>query len=1548
MKRNIRRFAALTLTALFVLGLLPARLTATDAEALSAGTVVYYEDFNYTNSSVKSTVLSTLGWKTATGQRANQTNYEIKDGRLYCDSISSAATGDSYVTVLDDAAMSEVAKSDYTISYKLSYVAAEGYTRYGCAIYNFNGYKSYNSVHVRIAGYGNNQVRSAAKWYDYDSSTSSYYMKATGTSSISYKLFGVQAASADAASNTSYPFVGKELTVRIAVDIDAGPTVYINGTKVSVPTDTYKELFLSTQQYAGAIGFKTSKSVQLYVDDFMVYTGLGDIPTGVTKESVSYVRPTSDTDENAVKVMSFNTLFENQSTDVFGNGIIRTNHMYNVVAGLHPDILGLQERSKSNMNGVTAMLISDANYAIVSEYRTDTSVANVVHYTPILYNTKRFSLVANDASNNNTANGALLFDKSYNIKDMTADQIAAYAGTKGMCWAVLKDKKTGEHVLALNAHFALNGSSYTNYTDAEALEARLSNAAQAIEKMKAVYDNFGVIPTVFTGDFNMRLNDASYKLLSEYFEDSIYASDDFVKYEYSMNKISGADFTRAPNAPIDHIFYNDEAWTPTEYYIGNKAPELMIASDHLPIMTTFSYKKVCAPTASHITKLYSKPQLVTLRGDGEIYYTTDGSDPCTSATRKLYGSAISITEDTVLKSTAKVNGVYSDISRVTLFFSTPIYITEVIKNATGTDHTEGFEIINASAVEVDLSDFTVWAYSNAAEETLLAENGTNATSQMPMALREGAAVVPAGAVAYCPIVHSDSYLAKDKISSSESAYLVTLNEDATKVTYHKDRYAKAIAYDGSGNIAPELIFPIDRTARSIGYTDNGVAVRRYDYYHSTDGNANNVSNHYNLANSNYTKLFITAATAQSATEAICIATLDSTGGGITTTTDATAGTTSTAVAIGSLNFTPAASVDMAKLGYTASSSVGYLTEQQQAAYDAFIKAKRGEDALAINSAEEFAAMNADGKYYLASDITVSATYATKFTGSLDGRGYTVSASAPLFADMSGTVKNLTVNGSIAVSAEYNSAISKQVTGNAHFENICTNATLSGGTTTGGIVGYGVSGAVISIVRCVNNGAVSGSSQTGGIVGYAQGALLTVDECINNGKIYSTNYAAGIVGRFGKNAATMSYRCNITNCENNGEVSATANRAAGIIGYCVGNITVSGCTNYGHIHCEGTVAEFSAGGIYGEGGGTYTSNNASVNTKNAFLISDCYNYGKVEATRSAGGIVGKAPSVGPVSGYNYVIDSCGNMGEIITVDAGSTAGTKGAGGIAGYFYGTTNNGIFRCFNVGSVSSSVTDGSTVRACGIVSYFNGTKSYFMDCYNAGTVTASGTGAVAYQLFYNKHATGGAADYIANNHALAVSGAVYQVNGTQASNVTVFTAAELADGTLRDRINSACDFNCYFQETAVQAYPVLREYKGFTLWGIILEESSSYADSGSEICKVSLNTSAASFAVEFVSDISVQNMDFKLRNDDIVGTGYTVYSFDGKQQKQIAVTGDIDGNAMLTSSDFLAIQMHLIGGSALEGVYAIAADINGNGYIDSVDHASIVSRMTGVIEEF
>jgi len=1529
-------FSVLLVTALLI-GMLPYGVASTVSNAaskLADGTVIYYEDFNYADNTNKKQVLSTLGWELAEEFRTNNVSYSISGGKLLCDTTGSSSTSDSYVTVLDNDAMSEAAKGDYTISYKLKYAAATDYTKYSCLIYNYNGYKSYNTVHLRVAGYGNNQVR-AYSWYSLDDSASSYYMPATGTSSISYKLYGVKAASANASSNTDYPMVGKEVTIRIAVDIDKGATVYINGTKVSVPVTKYKELFLSTQQYASAIALKTTAKIKAYMDDFMVYTGLGDIPTGVTKDSVTYQPPKGNDYGDTLKVMSFNTLFENQATAALSDGLNRTTHMYNVVAGYHPDIVGMQERSAANKSGVTSMLASDAGYAVVDEYRTDTSVSSVLTLVPIMYNKNRLTLQSNTSSNNNMGHGALLFKKSYNIIGMTAAQKAAYSGTKGMSWAVFKDKQSGSYILAMNTHFALALDTYTNYTAEDAVEARLSNAEECFGVMDKVFAVYGNIPVVFTGDYNMRSYDPSYKYILTKLSDTIYANDSFIRYEYSMNSITDPSFTRAPNMPIDHIFYSSESLTAIDYEVGNGSGELRIASDHLPVIATYAINKAVAPLCSHSTGIYEGTQAVTLEGNGAIYYTTDNSDPISSDTRKLYGGVIPVAEDTVIKYCAYQNGVYSNVERVTLYFGNPIYITEVCKNTVGTDFYEGIEIINVSSVPLDLYDFIIWSYSDASDSVCSSVKAADVSSQMKMSRVEGLYVVPAGGVAFCPTANTAMYKNKEKISAEESTYLITVNNDCTEVTYHTDKWANAIAYDGSGNISPDLIFPIDRTARSIGYTENGTLVKRFDYYNTTADEVNNTSKSFNMSNSAYTKLYITFNTAQYVSEAVTSCYLDGTNGGTTTAADGT-----TTVAEGSYHFLPSGKTLMKTATFTKKAySIGYLEADQQSAFGEMMAKRSKTASTPIGTAAEFAAMSANGSYYLTANISIDTSHAAKFTGTLDGRGHTVITSVPLFTDISGTVKNLAVKGEVNGKGGNIGAIAATSSGGAWFENVTVNAKIYGGTATGGLVGYLKDGANVTAKNCANYGSIEGSSHTGGLFGYVQGKDLTMDGCVNKGRIHSNAHSGGMIGRFGIETATTSYICSIINCVNYGEITAAGTRAAGIIAAAVGILRIGGCDNYGYIHYTNASTNFMSGGIYGAGIANYKdSTGAEIQTVTALYIKDCHNYANVVATTNAGGIAGRLPNHNAADGYNYIISDCGNMGNITTYDAGSTYTTKGAGGIAGYFSGgSQGNGIFRCYNLGTITvNGGTNGVIQRASGITAYFSGTKTYFKDCYNAGTVTAVGADTAAYQLFFNNNTTGGDTTYITNNHALAVSGATYCVNGTQADSFSTFTAAQLSGGTVKTNLNKGIGTDCYYQPTGF-TYPVLKEWSNIHKNHIQLKSTSNYSEDGSYITNVTANTKADVFAAHFDTDIKLFKGAALYESNVPVATGTKLSSFDGSVFMTVIVNGDIDCNGMLSATDYINLKEHLKTGIALNKAQTLAADTDSNGGLSAADYVSL-----------
>lgn len=77
---------------------------------------------------------------------------------------------------------------------------------------------------------------------------------------------------------------------------------------------------------------------------------------------------------------------------------------------------------------------------------------------------------------------------------------------------------------------------------------------------------------------------------------------------------------------------------------------------------------ILPPSASQATGTYSGSIQVALSSatsGAAIYYTTDGTDPKTSASKKQYSSAITVDETTTLKAVAVLSGVFSEIKTFT-------------------------------------------------------------------------------------------------------------------------------------------------------------------------------------------------------------------------------------------------------------------------------------------------------------------------------------------------------------------------------------------------------------------------------------------------------------------------------------------------------------------------------------------------------------------------------------------------------------------------------------------------------------------------------------------------------------------------------------------------------------------------------------------------------------------------------------------------------------------------------------------------------------------
>lgn len=379
-----------------------------------------------------------------------------------------------------------------------------------------------------------------------------------------------------------------------------------------------------------------------------------------------------------------------------------------------------------------------------------------------------------------------------------------------------------------------------------------------------------------------------------------------------------------------------------------------------------------------------------------------------------------------------------------------------------------------------------------------------------------------------------------------------------------------------------------------------------------------------------------------------------------------------------------------------------------------------EGAVAIATAEEFAAMEAGKYYYLTADITVAATYETDFTGTFDGNGHTVTTSVALFKTLKGaTVKNLTLNGEVTAAADDNrAAVLAKNASKVTIENVVNNANLNAsckGGYVGGFIAQGSTGGGTAkaheksyFTNCVNNGNITyvyedaanqDTPRVAGIIGnvakYQHGVYTN---CVNNGKVSVTGaglkgapYVAGIAG--------SSFGGDFVNCVNNGDLYCTAGaHMGGILGRGTPSSqdtdqssTATGCVNNGNltIATDPAITSGSLGGIFGHCGATMKK------TANAiYTVEKCVNTGTLTCSGSqVGGMIGYVWGSDSETTWSYpVIKNSINLGKVV--------GTKKI-----------------TFAEGEVPNPATFLATF-ASQFMGYVNATKTTIENCYGLGTV--------------------------------------------------------------------------------------------------------------------------------------------------------------------------------------------------------------------------------------
>ena len=406
-----------------------------------------------------------------------------------------------------------------------------------------------------------------------------------------------------------------------------------------------------------------------------------------------------------------------------------------------------------------------------------------------------------------------------------------------------------------------------------------------------------------------------------------------------------------------------------------------------------------------------------------------------------------------------------------------------------------------------------------------------------------------------------------------------------------------------------------------------------------------------------------------------------------------------------------------------------------------------------------------------------------YQGTFDGNGKTLSGlTKPMFNDLKGVVKNLTLNSTISITdaADYNLGIfARQVVPSSESDDIaglqnCTaqgsityspSSALGANPSIGGMVGNNRGGAFINCtneatVTFADNGSVThtGDRQPsiGGVVGRSQkgGDLNThgnISNCSNSGTVscaeqFEGNIMIGGVIGYGVEAAES-----ISGCSNSGLVKAASTctttkvlHIGGVAGMFKG--TVESCSNL----TAGTVTTESGsaagtylcqGGVFGRlnnGSETYSgiSNAGTVNVaavggntlrliggvvgrcNEGATLTECTNSGNINYTASDANKTYIGGVVASNTTSGNTLEGCQSTGGTLSYSGATTGADLCVGGVVGY----SNRSITNCSNAMTISATGTmardNNNYICFGGVAGYVTGANNIVTNCTNSGAI--------------------------------------------------------------------------------------------------------------------------------------------------------------------------------------------------------------------------------------
>ena len=336
-----------------------------------------------------------------------------------------------------------------------------------------------------------------------------------------------------------------------------------------------------------------------------------------------------------------------------------------------------------------------------------------------------------------------------------------------------------------------------------------------------------------------------------------------------------------------------------------------------------------------------------------------------------------------------------------------------------------------------------------------------------------------------------------------------------------------------------------------------------------------------------------------------------------------------------------------------------------------------------------------------------------YKGTFDGNSKTLTGlTKPMFDDLKGVVKNLTLNSTISATAadEYHWGIfARQITPSIEVDDVpgLQNCTASGSITW-------TPGSQVNSMMTL--GGLVGNNNGGTITGCTNNAAVTFG---NNG-VSNNNQPSigGVVGRTQK-GGDLKTQGDISNCTNNGTVICAAEFGqniyiGGVLGYQVEKKeTMSGCTNHGLVKVSSTASTGGALHLGGVGGLLKGTVENCTNASDGVVTSEACS---VSTYLNQGGVVGR---LNHDAGLTY--ETLTNAGTVNVAALGGSSG-RYIGGVAGRCNeGGVLNGVT---NSGDINYTSVDENQTYIGGVVALNNKSGISLENCSSTGgTLTYSGT---------------------------------------------------------------------------------------------------------------------------------------------------------------------------------------------------------------------------------